>query len=271
MSRNQHMIIRNFREPDLYQIAEVLLSSFQDKFALMKQFSHEQQIQLLIDASFIEDHTFDGYLVAESEGKVVGVMLLKWRGQQRGRSHHGVSLFRSVRDYGAWPLVQLFLLSLLLKEGVTKDECYIEHIAVTESARGLGIGTALLAHSLWYTKETLRLNWTSLYVASSNTSARSLYERVGFKVHMEKRSWLTQLVLHERTWIHMRLDHDVGRHRSRFIMKSGWWLGFIGFLGIPYINNLLLFFKGEAPALSAIGVLWFLMFSLFIPEERYKL
>jgi ribosomal protein S18 acetylase RimI-like enzyme len=268
MSSNKNITVRNFREQELYQAAEVLLSSFHRKFSLMKQFSKEKQIQLLIDASFIHDHAFDGYLVAESDGSVVGVMLLKWRGQKRGTSRHSVSFFQLWKNYGLWPLIQLYLISLLLKEGVTKDECYIEHIAVIEAARGLGIGTALLEYSLDYTKETLGLKATSLHVAFSNTLAQALYERVGFTVRKEKKSRLTKLVLHERTWNYMRFDHDENRQESRFVMKSGWWLGFIGFLGIPYINNLLLFFKGEAPAIAVIGLLWFFMFSLFIPEKR---
>jgi ribosomal protein S18 acetylase RimI-like enzyme len=263
MESNKNIIVRNFTEQELYQVAEILLSSFYTKFSLMKQFSKEKQIQFLIDASFIEDHPFDGYLVAESDGNVVGVMLLKWRGQKRGIPRHRISILRLLKNYGLRPLIKMFLLVLFLGEGSKKNECYIEYIAVKEAARGFGVGTTLLEYGLHYTKEILGLHSTSLYVASSNVLAQSLYERIGFKVEKENKSRLTKLVLHERTWNYMRFEHDENQKKSRFVMKSGWWLGCAGFLGVPYINNLLLFFKGEAPALS-----WFLMFSLFIPEER---
>ncbi|MBN2859295.1 MAG: GNAT family N-acetyltransferase [Sphaerochaetaceae bacterium] len=234
----------------------------------MQQFSEEKQIQFLIDASFIDSHAFEGYTVAELEGDVVGVMLLKWRGQIKGKPRHRISVFRLFKNYGFWQVIQMIILALLLKEDPTKDECYISHIAVAETARGHGIGTRLLKYSLQYTKEILGLSTTSLYVASSNTSARSLYERTGFEVHREKKSRLTSLALHETTWIHMRLSHREYSGRPGLVMKNGWWLGCFGLLGIPHLDTLLLFLKGEAPAMGLIGLSWFLMFSYLIPEKR---
>jgi ribosomal protein S18 acetylase RimI-like enzyme len=268
MSSKQNFTVRNFREKDLYRVAQILLYSFRNKFPLMKQFSEEKQIQFLIDASFIDDHAFEGYLVAELQEEVVGVMLLKWRGQEKGTPRRRISVFRLFKEYGFGHVIQIVILALLLKEAPAKDECYIEHIAVAETARGHGIGTRLLKYSLQYTKEILGLPTTSLYVASSNTLARSLYERIGFEVHREKKSRLSSLILHETTWIHMRLNHREHTGRPGLVMKNGWWLGFFGLLGIPHLETLLLFLKGEAPAMGLIGLSWFLMFSFLIPERR---
>ncbi len=268
MSSNQEITVRNFREKDVYHVAGILLDSFHSKFPRMEQFSKEKQIQFLIDASFIDDHAFEGYLVAELQGEVVGVMLLKWRDQERGTPHHRASAFRLIKEYGFGSVIQIVILALLLKEDPAKGECYIEHIAVAETARGHGIGSRLLQYSLQYTKEPLGLTTTSLYVASSNTLARSLYERIGFEVQREKKSRLSSLILHETTWIHMRLRHTEHTGRTGLVMKNGWWLGLFGLLGIPHLVTLLQCIKGEAPAMGLIGLSWFLMFSFLIPERR---
>jgi hypothetical protein len=99
MPNDKDLIIREFREEDVYQVAKILLSSFQSKFYAIKSFSLEKQIQFFIDASFVDDHSFDGYIVADYKDEVVGVMLLKWKGQNRGVPTNKKSLLGLIKRY----------------------------------------------------------------------------------------------------------------------------------------------------------------------------
>ena len=135
-------------------------------------------------------------------------------------------------------------------------------------ARGLGVGTKLLDYALDYTKNTLWFSVTSLYVANTNTSAQKLYERIGFEVHRSKKSLITQVLFHEKIWNYMTKNHGTEKIYSKLVMKNGWWLGFIGLLGVPHVRMVALFFTGQVPAMALLGLLWFLWFTLFIPLKR---
>ncbi|NCB03324.1 MAG: N-acetyltransferase, partial [Spirochaetia bacterium] len=262
----QGLVVREFKEEDLNQVADVLLNSFQSKFYPIKNFDKEKQIQFLIDSSFVSDHPFDGYIVAEYRQQVVGVMSLNYHGQKKGTPNKKTSLFELIKNYGFIPVIKMYSIFSLLEEKVPLGQVYIEHIAVKEEARGLSIGTTLLKYSLSYTKETLHLPSTSLYVASSNTRAKQLYEKLGFVTKGKRKSVITKIAFHEKSWFYMRYDHD--GYDEKIVMKKGWYLGFVGLLGVPYLHNLLLVFKGEGSLITLLGLLWFLMFSMFIPEKR---
>jgi len=57
--------IREFKESDLNEVTQILFHSFKSKFASLTNLSDESNIQLLIDAGFVDDEPFEGYLVAE--------------------------------------------------------------------------------------------------------------------------------------------------------------------------------------------------------------
>ncbi len=68
---------------------------------------------------------------------------------------------------------------MLLLDANTPNECYIEHIAVSEALRGKGIGRLLLQHAEQALLDRGYTSW-SLVVAEDN-SAKNLYSRLGFK------------------------------------------------------------------------------------------
>ena len=59
-------------------------------------------------------------------------------------------------------------------------EVYIDNIAVFYNYRGFGIGTALLKHLINVSKDE-KCDLVTLEVRVSNTPARNLYEKTGFK------------------------------------------------------------------------------------------
>jgi ribosomal-protein-alanine N-acetyltransferase len=59
-------------------------------------------------------------------------------------------------------------------------EVYIDNIAVFSNFRGLGVATTLLNHLISVSKEE-KCDLVTLEVRESNTIARKLYEKLGFK------------------------------------------------------------------------------------------
>jgi ribosomal protein S18 acetylase RimI-like enzyme len=67
------------------------------------------------------------------------------------------------------------------------DDAQIEYVAVDESARGTGVGTRLVTAALHVALADERV--TSMELVTNNPAARRLYERVGFTVLREMRSY----------------------------------------------------------------------------------
>ncbi|OOG53887.1 GNAT family N-acetyltransferase [Rhodanobacter sp. B05] len=65
---------------------------------------------------------------------------------------------------------------------------YLGHLGVSESLRGQGAGTALVAHLL--AAQPVGAGPVVLDVAATNPAAQRLYERLGFAVVVERRSTL---------------------------------------------------------------------------------
>jgi len=260
--------IRPFSEEDIHRVAEILLYSFSSKFQALLRLPENKQLKFLIDSGFVDSVPFEGYMVAEKEGNLVGVMLLKWKDQKRTKSAQKAPFLRLVLDYGVFTTIKLLTSFSILEENISTGECYIEHIAVAPEARGLGVGSLLLDCASYYTSEKLGLSATALYVAASNSSAQKLYERKGFLVRRGRKSLLTQVFLHQYRWLYMTKHQGTESPKVKLVLKGGWWLGFLGFLGLPHIRTFFHVLKGEAPPFALLGLLWLLWFSLFIPEKR---
>lgn len=72
----------------------------------------------------------------------------------------------------------------------TKDVEYIAHLGVVESMRGRGIGTTLIRRLL-DDGRALGRHTAELDVAATNPAARRLYERLGFRVAVEREATLS--------------------------------------------------------------------------------
>ncbi len=76
--------------------------------------------------------------------------------------------------------IKNWILKPILREAEI-DEFYIQNICIDENHRGKGIGSSLLEYITDYAKEQ-RINTLTLDVTIENKKARSLYERIGFKI-----------------------------------------------------------------------------------------
>ncbi|MFP4169717.1 MAG: GNAT family N-acetyltransferase [Methanomassiliicoccales archaeon] len=202
-ARERPITVRRFRREDYEEVVAILATSFGSKFHSLTGLSQGEMAALLGDSGLAGNEPFEGYLVAEVEGKVLGIMVLRWKGQNRGWSHRNQSFYRLSRRYGFWKVIKLLTaMSIMGGSKVPEGECQIEQIGVSPGARGRGIGRELVDFGSRLV-EGKGLRRCSLYVASSNERAIEFYRRLGFAVDREVRSSLTRLLFGERDWYRM--------------------------------------------------------------------
>jgi ribosomal protein S18 acetylase RimI-like enzyme len=260
--------IRPFEEKDIDAVSKIMLNAFKSKFRSLKIISDEKMVQLFKESGFVEDQPFKGYLVAEMDEEVVGVMSLKWQDQVGRKGPKKNNFFRLCRHYGLFNILKLFLLLAILEGRTSEGECYIEHIAVSSSYRGQNIGTMLLNHVDRIVEDTAVLNRITLYVSEGNASAIKLYERLGFVLRRRESSRISQFLLREKTWYYMVKVIKDKDNQNQYSMKSGWWLGFLGIIGFSHIPSALLFIEGGESPVVLLGLLWFLWLPLLIPQKK---
>ena len=75
--------IRDFKQTDLGQVSDILVEAFKKKFEKIAQLPPDKMLGLLIDTGMIDSYPYPGYFVAEDGSGIVGVMILRWKGQER--------------------------------------------------------------------------------------------------------------------------------------------------------------------------------------------
>ncbi|OQY10083.1 MAG: hypothetical protein B6I28_01705 [Fusobacteriia bacterium 4572_132] len=190
---------RHFRTEDTKKVAEIMALSFRSKFNRLTNVSEEKMPDFLIQLGIIYSSAFLGYIVAEENDEVVGVMALKWKNQKRSKSKS--NLIKAIK-YGIFNIMKMYLGLGLIKSKPKKGECYIEHIAVKSSAQGEGIGSQLLEFGEKYAIENDFEEYT-LHVSSLNEGAIKLYDRKGFMVLKTEFSMITNILFGIKKWYYM--------------------------------------------------------------------
>jgi len=191
--------IRRFQTCDLKQVADIIAWSFKEKFQRLSSLPQNRMSDFLIKAGVIFSSPFSGYIVAEENNEILGVMVLKWLNQNRPPEEHSLM---EASKYGWWKVIKLLFGLWILPGKPKKGECYIEHIAVKPEARGKRVGTKLLEYGEELAHEEGFDNFT-LSVSSLNSGAIKLYERLGFEIIRSERSFLTKRLFGIREWHYM--------------------------------------------------------------------
>lgn len=93
---------------------------------------------------------------------------------------------RSLDDVAERPKLSGFIAARL-----AAGELHVNNIGVQETARGQGIGRALLTSALWWGKKN-GARAAFLEVRAANTIAQALYRREGFEVIARRRKYYRQ-------------------------------------------------------------------------------
>ena len=194
-----NICIRPFETKDYGEVIEILSWSFQNKFQSLTRLSMEKLPDFVKRTGVIISEPFEGYFVAEEEGKVLGVMVLEWKNQIRPKEN--IKILDPAK-YGVWATLKFLFGLALLSSSQQKGECYIEHIAVRADARGKGVGSSLLDYGRSFA-QSKGFSTYSLHVAATNKGAVRLYERVGFTTVDLKKSMLTKWLFDIGNWHYM--------------------------------------------------------------------
>ena len=185
--------IRAARPVDLPGLANVLQDAFGDKLrrVLGRHHAHAQTLLEAIYAGPVR-RGYDGLLVAEEDGRIVGVLVIEpiyyTEEEHRALEH------RVIQELGALRLLWAAFWLWMLTYTPSADEAYIGGLGVAADRRGLGIGAQLLAAAEDWARAHGRARLT-LWVAADNVTALQLYEKAGFVVTRTQGSLLTRWTL----------------------------------------------------------------------------
>lgn len=267
MINKENIEIRPFKMTDHSQVVDILILSFDSKFKKLTNLEIDDLKSYMMDALLFDNQPQDGYFVATIKNEVVGVVKTTYSNKTKFKNRNKTSFFYLVKKYGLGNVIKLRFAMILLSDATNKGEYYIEHIAVSERARGHGIGTKLLEKVFDEANRLDEINKVTLYVAGTNQGAVKLYERIGFKTIKKRNSFLMHLFFNQRTWYFMS-KYLNGESKPKLMLNKYWWLGLLGLIGFVYINDIRNVFINGGNYFLLLNLLWFSWFIYFIPSRR---
>ena len=201
----EEIILREFQTGDLRQVANITASSFRDSLLKLKNLPEGEMADFLIETGEVFPFPFPGYIVAESNGEILGVIMLTWRNQNQPRARFQIS---KILRYGWLTTIKLLVMRYLFPEKASKGTCHVSEIAVKQQARRKGIAMKLLC----YGKEIALKNGLFKYtlnVDASNISAFNLYKKMGFKIEKKRRNLLARWLMGVKEWYFMSQPLDL--------------------------------------------------------------
>ncbi|MHA1289734.1 MAG: GNAT family N-acetyltransferase, partial [Candidatus Thorarchaeota archaeon] len=164
-----------FKENEQTRIAEILYDALSEKFNPV--FGNRPRSIPFIKQALIPSRI----VLAHIDSEVIGVAGLQFNNQ----GYLETSLrnaWKSLR----WGVFRMIFNGWVLESKVSKDALYLDTIAVDEHNRGRGVGKLLIDEIIQFARKK-GFSFVKLAVVNTNSRAKSLYERLGFKeVKIEK-------------------------------------------------------------------------------------
>lgn len=183
--KNGEVTIRSFKKEDSKEISRLLIEAFPKQFKIIR-LKKPELINFLIDTHLVPTENSKGYMVAEMNEKLVGIIILNWKHLEKKQEKLN---FEIIKKYGLFNAITAVLARIFLKPKLEKDECHIESITVDENYRKNGIGMKLLLGAI-KTAKNEKLKKITLNVEVDNFPAIALYKKIGFKIiNTEKSVW----------------------------------------------------------------------------------
>ena len=193
-------IVHGIRPELVDEVARLLVEAFARKYEYQLRPRSPEQTQRLVAGSLAAEL---GWVALDESGTVVAAAGID---VPRRRFSH-ISYAMLAREFGPLSAAPRWLFALLADVFTRprKREWRVTSIAVSESARGKGVGTRLLS-VIVEAARTAGVRAVTLDVVDVNDGARRLYERTGFKlVRYLKTGRLTARGGHRGVWF-MRLE-----------------------------------------------------------------
>lgn len=136
----------------------------------------------------------DRIVAATRDGGLLGMMgLSSGSGRYRGGLVDVPLDPRPFRDLLGWGGAMRAVAGLWMADHrPTREELYVDGVAVVAEARGQGIGTRMMDEAAAIARENGK-RWLRLDVISSNPRAQALYERLGYRVtNVTRTRWMAR-------------------------------------------------------------------------------
>lgn len=190
--------IRPARPVDLPGLAAVLHDAFSDKMRAV--FGRDpEKVRALLETLYAGPlrRGYDGILVAEQDGRVVGTLTIE--PLHHTLEEHRLFEARAIEQLGLLRMVWASWLLWLMSHHPAPGEAYIGDMGVAPDCQGRGIGGRLVqAAEEWaLAHDCERL---TLWVAATNAPAIRVYERAGLSIVRSRSSLLTGWALGVRHW-----------------------------------------------------------------------
>ncbi|NDJ77774.1 MAG: GNAT family N-acetyltransferase [Chloroflexi bacterium] len=196
--------IHSARTVDLPGVAAVMQEAFSDKMRVLVG-RHPEKARALLEAAYAGpvSRGYDGLLVAERDGRVVGTLTLEpiYYTPQENRVLENTA----IRELGLLRLLRASFLLWLIGHRPGEDEAYVSDVCVAPDCQGEGIGQLLLDYAEAWARDNDRSRMT-LWVAATNDSAIHVYEKTGFEIVRTRSNLLTRLFFGIPRW-HFKEKH----------------------------------------------------------------
>lgn len=159
-------------------VADLYLNALGEKFIPI--LGDRAEAKKLLELSINESNCFS----AVSGSELLGVLAF----QVKDMSFLSIS-FKEIKSvYGFFRGIFKFIGLSMLSHNTNLDEIYVEAIAVSESARGQGVGSKLFDALFEYAKIN-NYKRITLQVIDTNPKAKELYERLNFRTISQSKIW----------------------------------------------------------------------------------
>lgn len=181
--------ITNLTEAELL----ILFDSFEAKWLrLVKPYSFEKFCKLYNSLTSREE-----YYRVVWDNQLAGVFSLS------GNFSETKPIKGIKKQYSNW---RWYIGAELLSDKVTKTECYISCLAISQEFRSKGLGKACLDYIEERAIKREAVTSVTLFVAKDNKQAVKLYQREGFLITGQVNSLLTSYFLGEGSWFKMKKE-----------------------------------------------------------------
>lgn len=199
--------VRPARTVDLPGLAIVLHDAFSAK--LHRIFDRDPDtVRAILEATYAGPvgRGYDGVLVAERSGRVVGTLVIEpvYRTAAENRIFERFIINKLGLPRVLWAAFLLWLLG----HNPDNGEAHVTDVAVAPDAQGEGIGAQLMDAAEQWARDHDRDRLT-LWVAANNTPAIRLYEKTGYHIARTRSSWLLRLTFGIKDWHFMERSLDV--------------------------------------------------------------
>jgi ribosomal protein S18 acetylase RimI-like enzyme len=175
---NKKIDIVSAKQCHYREILRIYNEGFLPKFNFVSK-DKEKQRTFMHDFGGIDLGTPDKEFIAIIDGRVRGILSLRYLGQGDMKPAPNLSNWALLRKYGPISIIKAIMLDRAMRYLPPIGELYIDSISVAENGRGQGVGSAMMnyADALALKKG---LDTVSLRVMFENPRAKALYERCGF-------------------------------------------------------------------------------------------